>query len=154
MRRPRLVLDTNVVLDLYFFEDAALVALRRALDAGTVECLASAATLDEYRRVLAYPAFALPPTRQQALLERYAGRARFTADGTFVRLPRCRDPDDQKFLTLAAAGAADALVSKDRALLKLRRSCARQFRIVDPAQALGWLDRELAGAPRQPASAC
>lgn len=154
MRRPSLVLDTNVVLDLYYFEDAALVPLRHALDAGAVECFISAATLDEYRRVLAYAAFALSPARQRALLERYAGLARNAAGGTFARLPRCRDPDDQKFLALAAASGADALVSKDRAVLKLRRSCARQFHILDPAQALVWLDRGLAGASRQSAPAC
>ena len=37
------------------------------------------------------------------------------------RLPRCKDPDDQKFLELAFAANADILISKDRALLELAR---------------------------------
>jgi predicted nucleic acid-binding protein len=49
--------------------------------------------------------------------------------------PRCRDPDDDHFLALAHHAAADALVSKDRAVLKLRRR-ARKFgvRILDVRQ--------------------
>jgi predicted nucleic acid-binding protein len=58
-------------------------------------------------------------------------------------LPRCSDPDDQKFIELAAAARAGALVSKDRAVLKLRRRCAPWFRVMTPAEAAGWLDTAL-----------
>jgi len=49
-------------------------------------------------------------------------------------LPACRDPDDQKFLELARACAADFLVTKDRALFELGRGNRRPlaFRIVTP----------------------
>jgi putative PIN family toxin of toxin-antitoxin system len=55
-----------------------------------------------------------------------------------ARLPRCRDPDDQKFLEAALAGGADALISKDKALLDLTRRKKAQvgrtvpFRILHP----------------------
>jgi hypothetical protein len=45
-------------------------------------------------------------------------------------LPRCRDPDDQKFLELARACRADLLLTRDRALLELARRTP--FRIVTP----------------------
>jgi predicted nucleic acid-binding protein len=48
------------------------------------------------------------------------------------KLPVCRDPDDQKFLELAAAAKADCLVTRDRDLLRLTRRCAPWFRIVPP----------------------
>jgi predicted nucleic acid-binding protein len=51
-------------------------------------------------------------------------------------MPRCSDPDDQKFIELAGASGAQALVSKDRAVLKLRRRCAPHFRIMTPAEAV------------------
>jgi predicted nucleic acid-binding protein len=38
-----------------------------------------------------------------------------------TRLPRCADPDDQKFLELAFASRARWLLSKDKELLKLDR---------------------------------
>ena len=48
-------------------------------------------------------------------------------------MPRCRDPDDQKFLEAAAAARADALITKDEALLELaRRKTKLPFRILTP----------------------
>jgi predicted nucleic acid-binding protein len=47
-------------------------------------------------------------------------------------VPVCRDPDDQKFLTLAAGAGADCLVTRDRELLRLSRKCAPWLAIVSP----------------------
>ena len=48
----------------------------------------------------------------------------------------CSDLGDQKFIDLAVCAGADALVSKDRALLALRRRAARSgLKIVSPAPA-------------------
>lgn len=138
---PLLVIDTNVVLDLLHFDDATARPLRLALEAGLLRCVTSAATLDELRRVLAYPEFGLDAARQAALFARYQALSE-TARTVEVRagLPRCSDPDDQKFIELAAAVRAQGLVSKDRAVLKLRRRCAPNFRVMSPAEAVRWLD--------------
>ncbi|MHB1187211.1 PIN domain-containing protein [Thiobacillus sp.] len=159
MSKPLWVLDTNVVLDLLHFDDATARPLRYALEDGRVRCVVTAATLDELRRVLGYPEFALDAGRQAVLLARYQGLsvqadsagvdAGLPRKGTPIhyglkpvwsRMPRCSDPDDQKFIELAVAVRAQALVSKDRAVLKLRRRCAPQFRIMSPAEAVRWLD--------------
>jgi predicted nucleic acid-binding protein len=161
LNRPLLVIDTNVVLDLLHFDDVAARPLRLALEAGRVRCVVMDATLEEWRRVLAYPAFGLGPTQQATLAARYqalSGTATVEADaglphmphkGTPIhyglkpvwsRMPRCSDPDDQKFLELAAASNAQGLVSKDRALLRLRRRCAPFFQVMTPAEAVRWLD--------------
>lgn len=134
-----LVLDTNVVLDLLHFDDATARPLRHALEGGRVRCVVSDATLGEWQRVLAYPEFALDAGRQTELLERYRSLALSGAVAADSVLPRCSDPDDQKFLELAAAAHAQGLVSKDRALLKLRRRCASQFWIRNPAETVRWL---------------
>lgn len=153
------MIDTNVVLDLLHFEDAIARPLRLALEAGRVRCVASAATLDELQRVLAYPEFDLDAARQAVLFARYRalsetaqtveGCAGLPHKGTPIhyglkpvwnRMPRCSDPDDQKFIELAAAVGAQGLVSKDRAVLKLRRCCAPQFLIMRPDEAVLWLD--------------
>lgn len=129
------VLDTNVVLDLLVFDDPQARPLREALATGRVRCAVSEATLEEWRRVLAYPEFALDALRQAELFASYERLAVPLARlAPPTALPRCSDPDDQKFLELAAAGAS-ALVSKDRALLRLRRRCAAWFRIVTPVEA-------------------
>jgi uncharacterized protein len=157
------VLDTNVVLDLLHFDDATARPLRHALEAGRLHCVVTDATLDEWRRVLGYPDFSLDPARQAALVARYRELSTVIEMGEAVaglphqgtpihygrkpvwsRMPRCSDPDDQKFIELAAAARAEALVSKDRAVLKLRRRCVPMFRVMTPAEAAGWLD----AAPR------
>jgi putative PIN family toxin of toxin-antitoxin system len=138
---PLLVLDTNVVLDLLHFDDAVARPLRLALERTRVRCVVSAATLEEWRRVLAYPEFALASARQAALFARLQGMAAMAdAVDSPAPVPRCSDPDDQKFLELAAASHARALVSKDRALLKLRRRCAPHFRIMSVGEAVRWLE--------------
>lgn len=134
------MLDTNVVLDLLHFDDATARPLLHALEAGRVRCVVTEATLDEWRRVLAYPEFALEPARQIALFARYESLALpAVSAGVRADLPCCSDPDDQKFLELAAASRAQGLVSKDRALLKLRRRCAPHFQVMTPAEAVRWL---------------
>ncbi|KVW96832.1 hypothetical protein ABW22_06755 [Thiobacillus denitrificans] len=147
-----MVIDTNVVLDLLHFDDATARPLRFALEDGRVRCVVTDATLEEWRRVLAYPEFGLDDARQTALFSRYqtlAGTAK--ALEMCAGLPRCSDPDDQKFIELAAAVRAQGLVSKDRAVLKLRRRCAPVFRVMTPAEAVRWLDNTVA-CGRQSAS--
>lgn len=144
MSKPLLVLDTNVVLDLLHFDDVAVRPLGHALEDGRVRCVVSEATFDEWRRVLAYPEFSLDAARQAALCERYRSLSSLAPEAAGQSLerspmPRCSDPDDQKFIELAAATQANGLVSKDRAVLKLRRRCAPYFDIMSPAEAIRWL---------------
>ena len=152
MNKPVWVLDTNVVLDLLHFDDAPARPVRLALEDGRVRCVVAEGTLEELRRVLTYPEFALGPSQQVALLARYQALCEMAARiGVDPGLPVCSDPDDQKFIELAAAVGAQALVSKDRAVLKLRRRCAPQFQIMTPAEAVRWLDT-LPERADQPAS--
>jgi uncharacterized protein len=139
------VLDTNVVLDLLHFDDSVARPLRHAFETGALCCAASPATLSEWRRVLGYPAFGLDAARQHALYARYAAHVRVVPDREVPGLPRCRDADDQKFLDLAARCGA-VLVSKDRALLALRRRVAG-FAIVTPAEAARRLAPVTASGP-------
>ena len=141
--KPLLVLDTNVVFDLLLFDDGVARPLWHALEAGRVRCAATDATFEEWRRVLGYPEFELDATQQAALVARYRELSTLSAMAEAVSdMPRCSDPDDQKFIELAAAACAEALVSKDRAVLKLRRRCAPWFRVMTPAEAVRWLDTE------------
>lgn len=136
----RLVLDTNVVLDLLHFADPAALPLLTAAEAGRVRCFADGASLEELSRVVAYPEFGLTATAGAALVERYRQFITETVPGDVPKLPKCRDPDDQKFLELAVRSEADLLVSKDKALLKLKGRTNLAFRIMTPAGAVACLD--------------
>ena len=50
-----IVIDTNIILDLFVFGDPATVPLRQQLDAGELGWVATQPMRDELERVLAYP---------------------------------------------------------------------------------------------------
>jgi predicted nucleic acid-binding protein len=122
-----IVIDTNIALDLLVFDDPGCAALAAALAAGALQWLATAAMRDEFERVLGYPLIAARLARQardaQGVLAAYDARVRHRADAA-PRAPYvCSDPDDQIFVDLAVAHRA-RLVSKDRALLSMRKRLA------------------------------
>ncbi len=120
----RVVFDTNVLVSLYVFADSRFAPLRTKIESGEWLAVTNDACLDEFRRVLGYPLFALTEERQQTALDAYSTRVRRVAAPTQAAsadLPRCKDRDDQKFLELARDSAADWLVTADKALLRLAR---------------------------------
>jgi len=132
----RLVLDTNVVLDLLHFADAVVLPILQALENHNAHCYASADTLAELRRVLTYSEFQLDATAQTALLMRYQAWVGVAepVSGSARKMPRCSDPDDQMFLELAASIQADFLISKDKAVLALKRHTGLGFKILTPSE--------------------
>lgn len=131
----RIVLDTNVVLDLFHWANVDAVPIMAALEAGRIECLVDERTLDELQRVLTYPQLKLTPDMIAERYARYRALITLVPAGEAAPLPRCKDRDDQKFLELAERSGADLLVSKDKALLKLRGRTKLAFRIVKPKEA-------------------
>lgn len=126
-RPGAVVLDTNIVLDLFVFADEASEALREAVERGTLRWHATAAMREELARVLDYP--------QIARRLRFHGReaasvlACFDQHATLQAVPAksawtCKDPDDQKFIDLAVQLSACTLLSKDQAVLCMRRRLA------------------------------
>jgi uncharacterized protein len=117
----KVVLDTNVVVSALLFERGRLAWMRGLWFDGRVTPLVNRATLNELVRVLSYPKFGLDSDDLEAVLASYVPYTASVTAPTPVStgLPRCRDPHDQPFLTLAAAGGAEVLVSGDRALLEL-----------------------------------
>lgn len=132
----RLVLDTNMVLDLLYFADAAVSSIRHVIERHDAQCYASHSTREELSRVLTYPEFQLDVSAQTVLLARYQSwiSVVHVASATHRKLPRCSDPDDQMFLELAASIQADFLISKDKAVLAMKRF-ALGFQILGPGEA-------------------
>ncbi len=133
---PRVVLDTNVCLDLFVFGDARLQPLHEALRAGRVQAVTRADCREEWLEVLGYPRLGLDASRRQQAAQDYdacmSRLAASSADPTGVVLPRCADRDDQKFLELAAETAASILLTRDRELLRLARRTAAWLAILTP----------------------
>ena len=114
-----IVLDTNIVLDAFVFNDPLAQPLRQALNAGQLKWLATDAMRDELARVLAYPKImprlAFYQISASDVLDEFDRRVQFVAVAPKASVT-CRDPDDQKFIDLAVAHKS-TLLSKDSAVL-------------------------------------
>ncbi len=113
------VIDTNILMDAFIFNDPAAQPLKQALASGELHWLATQPMRDELQRVLGYkkviprlafyqlsPADVMVQFDQHAQLVPVAPKAPVT----------CRDADDQKFIDLAVAHKA-MLLSKDNVVL-------------------------------------
>ena len=130
----RLVLDTHVWLDWLVFDDPGVRSLRDAVAQGRAEIVIDAACDAELERVLAYDfgKRSIAQAAQLAALAEARRLARRVDVAVQEKLPQCRDQDDQKFIALAYAAKAHALLTKDRALLQMRKRVP--FRIVSPQE--------------------
>ena len=124
---PRVVLDTNVCLDLFVFGDLACRRLLDALQAGAVQAVTRPDCRDEWLRVLRYPALPVDDRTRPALVALFDQWSRAASPRRYqaAALPRCGDPDDQKFLELAQESGARWLLTRDNELLKLARRVQR-----------------------------
>ncbi|WP_427312944.1 PIN domain-containing protein [Cupriavidus sp. H39] len=143
---PRVVLDSNIWVDLLVFRDPHVEPIRAALEAGTIAPVIRADCREELRRVLAYPQFArfeVDIGAALATVDRLATlqAAPPQADSDAICLPRCKDTDDQKFIELAHFAGAACLVSKDKAVLKLRTRLRRSsgVEVMTPPAFGAWL---------------
>ena len=156
---PRLVLDTNILLDLFFFRDPATAHLSAQLRDQRVEVMASDALIREFSGVLKRASFSLSENQQREILQDWLQQTTViegppqdltearTEDRTEARTGelirgrakgpaieyapwKCRDKTDQMFLDLAYSCRPATLISKDKQVLKLAKHAAKdQVRI-------------------------
>jgi putative PIN family toxin of toxin-antitoxin system len=135
-RVQRAVLDTNVLLDLWLFDDPSVRSLRDGIEAGSLQPLRSADCDAEFEEVIGREQFGLDEASRQAVLARWAGCSELIT-GVAPAPLACADPDDQKFLDVAFSAGADLLLTRDKALLRLaRRAEAAGLRIRRPDAAM------------------
>ena len=130
------VIDTNIVLDLWLFEDPATIPLRAALQSGAISHLATASMRDELERVLTYPhlvqRMAKSNIQAQDILNRF-DKHQLAAEPAAKAPCTCKDPDDQKFIDLAVAHAVP-LLSKDNAILCMKKRLFQSGVVLNPSE--------------------
>ena len=119
MTRPRLVIDTNVLISALLFHAGTLSWLRPAWQSEIIRPLASNDTTTELIRVLHYPKFHLTTDEREDLLADYLPWCESITVSVSSKIPDCRDPFDRPFLALALSAKADALVTGDKDMLVL-----------------------------------
>lgn len=111
----RLVIDTNVFIAAVRAPDSSSRKLLDAVAAGEARLLVSPPVFREYQQVL--PKAVQSQDRERLIRGWLSGAEAVAADrGERVVVD---DPDDDKFVELAVAGKADAIVSNDEHLLGL-----------------------------------
>jgi len=112
------VFDTNVVVSAFLFPDSYVAkAFEKGLKSGTI--FISEETLEELQEVLLRDKFDkyLPKPIRQAFVQKFEILvAMIDITETIIA---CRDPKDDKFLSLAVSANAEYIVSGDHDLLVL-----------------------------------
>ena len=137
------VIDANVILDMFLYSDPRACDLIAALNSGELQWLATCDMREELARVLKYEHIQKrlmqvgtgTVEEAQASLADFADAqgllivAHMDAQATYVEAASrasyvCKDVDDQKFIDLAQAHQA-LLISKDKAVLSMKNRMAR-----------------------------
>ena len=120
---PLVVIDTNIVLDLFIFNDPRCAPLRAALDAQSLRWISTIDMRNELERVLDYahlqPRIDFYQTSKAQVLAGFDAQVELR-DVAARCVYLCKDEDDQKFIDLAAAHRS-LLLSKDKAVLCMRK---------------------------------
>ena len=124
---PPIVLDSNVVLDWLVFRDPSSRAVAAAITSGRLRWVATPAMLEELEHVLTRGSLSAWQPDVDGILAHWHAWAAPVAPAPAAPFGalRCTDPDDQKFIDLALHAGAVALLSRDRAVLKLARRAHR-----------------------------
>ena len=128
MPSQSVVLDTNIVLDVFVFNNPAAKPISQALADGELTWLATAAMRAELARVLTYPKItqrlAFYSLSLDAVLSQFDQNAKLVDVAPKASLT-CKDADDQKFIDLAVQHRA-WLISKDQHVLSMKKRLLAQ----------------------------
>ncbi len=119
LRQWRLVIDTNLIVSALLFSGVTSKIIEH-FGVGTFKPIISKDILTEYIAVLAYPKFALEEAEINFLISNYILAYAEMTKPKKLEIPGSLDQEDNKFLECAVAGRADALLSGDQHLLKLK----------------------------------
>ena len=121
------VLDTNILLDIFVFNDERAIHLKQAIVNESIVAIASQKTMLEFTDVISRPLFKLDEATQVAVLSQWQSIAKQYDDSDLAPAPWiCQDPDDQIFLDLAYRLRPAILISKDNAVLNIASRAAQE----------------------------
>ncbi len=125
------ILDTNILLDIFVFQDPATAPLREALFSGGIDAVRSDITLSEFADVLSRDKFKLTTQQRDEILAKWQSHSRALANSEILSSPwKCKDRDDQIFLDLAYTLRPCYLLSKDLQVLKFRKRAAKESVVI------------------------
>lgn len=122
MNPPRIVIDTQVVMDWLVFREPSIAPLIEAVHVGEVAWAGTVEMKAELLHVLGRGIAADRKPDLAAIDDAFVRWCQLVAPAPPKDLRLiCRDPDDQMFIDLAVSTGARWLISRDRAVLALAR---------------------------------
>lgn len=112
MEKPRLVLDTNVVVSAVLKPDGLQRLIFQVALSPFCEVFVSAPILTEYEEVLSRKRFKLEPREVQAVMRLIKSKSVLISPTS--RVTAATDPDDNMFLECAEEAEADYLVTGNK----------------------------------------
>jgi putative PIN family toxin of toxin-antitoxin system len=119
--KPRVVLDTNILLDLFYFEDIRVQALHDSLKKQKIIAYTCEAIWQEFEEVLQRPTFNQSPAEITILRKENSAYFEWFSPEKNSSGIKCVDPDDQIFIELSVEIAPCLLITKDKDLLRLKK---------------------------------
>jgi putative PIN family toxin of toxin-antitoxin system len=144
MKRPHVVLDTNVLVSAVVFGGPPREILNMIV-AGAVNCSLSLPILDELQNVLQRPKFGLSSQQAMAVVEDLSALCAIANPPERIRVISA-DPDDDRILECALEARAGIIISGDAHLLDLR--VCEGIRIMNPSEFLQ-MRRERTPTPKE-----
>jgi len=119
--KPRVVLDTNILLDLFYFHDIGVQALSASIQSHEIIAYTCEAIWQEFEEVLERPPFHQSPAQIASIRAQNTNYFEwFTPEKNSSGI-KCIDPDDQIFIELSVEIAPCLLITKDKDLLRVKK---------------------------------
>lgn len=116
--KPRVVLDTNVLVSGILFKEGNEAKILRSADSREIEVFVSPEILKEFAEVVSRPRFQLTSQELSSATEYVLSFAKLIVPRRPVRV-NIRDPEDVKFLECVRGAKAHYLVTGDKDLLAM-----------------------------------
>jgi putative PIN family toxin of toxin-antitoxin system len=126
--KPNVVLDTNILLDLFYFKDKSVQNLHDCLKNQQIHAYTCEAIWGEFEEVLARKPFNQGLEEILRIRNEYQGLFSWQAPLKNTSRIKCCDPDDQIFVELSVELAPCLLITKDKDLLRLHKKL-QQFQV-------------------------
>jgi putative PIN family toxin of toxin-antitoxin system len=119
--KPKLVLDTNILLDLFYFKDQSVNELLNSLVQEQITAYTCSDIWAELEEVLARKPFDQSFDQIKAIRDTNSSLFEWLTPVGKKSGIKCSDPDDQIFIELALTVAPCMLITKDNDLLRLSK---------------------------------
>ena len=118
--KPKVILDTNILLDLFYFKDESVEYLYKCLKNLEIDAYTCESIWEEFEEVLTRKPFL--KSQDQINQLRIDHQDLFIWKAPKEKAPyKCQDSDDQIFVDLSVEHAPCTIISKDNHLLKMSK---------------------------------